>query len=456
MKLAVYLENEVLGDNYIVDEDSNTIFISNNLNGDLKKTYDNNKIYDIVRQDYREKGYFYDEDDLEKYNFENIKELVITIDNSVSLSNIAIFLENNSKYFDKVYVNISEARYHELDEILKVPNSEKILFTLGSNSRNITYHELKTTVETINKMVEGLDELSPLEQLMYLYDKVRDKVYADDKLNKEASRDVTSVLMGDKIVCLGYAQVFNLLVKKLGFNGNIERLTSIKNPKVGHARNIVYVNDPKYNLDDALLLFDLTFDAKQAECDDSFLESYRFFAKPIDFFRRMEIGRYSSSVLRFFDNMDYKNTVSNMNELDDFEKIGFITTIIGGYKLKNQSKNIVEYLNFSAFNIDKEKCMAACDEMYKSLTKKIAKEDFIKCLINVRKKQQEEDEKRYKSDLTSLSKTLYNTYKKTARTQEERLLLEVLSLSFSLDDALKLTEKTLAEKGKVKQKTKND
>ena len=28
------------------------------------------------------------------YNFENIKELVITIDNSVSLSNIAIFLEN--------------------------------------------------------------------------------------------------------------------------------------------------------------------------------------------------------------------------------------------------------------------------------------------------------------------------------------------------------------------------
>ena len=86
----------------------------------------------------------------------------------------------------------------------------------------------------------------------------------------------------------------------------------------------------------------------------------------------------------------------------------------------------------------------------------IAKEDFIKCLINVRKKQQEEDEKRYKSDLTSLSKTLYNTYKKTARTQEERLLLEVLSLSFSLDDALKLTEKTLAEKGKVKQKTKND
>ena len=45
---------------------------------------------------------------------------------------------------------------------------------------------------------------------MYAYDMVRDKIYAevDENDDKMISRNLSTALLGDKIVCLGYANVF--------------------------------------------------------------------------------------------------------------------------------------------------------------------------------------------------------------------------------------------------------
>ena len=89
--------------------------------------------------------------------------------------------------------------------------------------------------------------LSPIEQIMYAYDLVRDRVYQleDDGEDYSVSRDISSVLFGDKIVCVGFAEIFSKVLDALNIR-NV--LFTIVGRKSGHMRNAVYVNDSKYDI----------------------------------------------------------------------------------------------------------------------------------------------------------------------------------------------------------------
>ena len=66
--------------------------------------------------------------------------------------------------------------------------------------------------ETIKKL-----HLSPLETVLYVYDLVRERKYQEEGANEchTKSRDLTSVLLGDKIVCAGFVNLFNTILEKL-------------------------------------------------------------------------------------------------------------------------------------------------------------------------------------------------------------------------------------------------
>ena len=115
---------------------------------------------------------------------------------------------------------------------------------------------------------------------MYAYDLVRDRVYTKENEDESltTSRDLTSVLLGDKIVCVGYANIFDKVLSNLGINTMMYSIKNKDKTQRGHRRNIVRVNDPKYNVD-GVYYFDTTWDSKRSASDHDYLNSYRFFAK---------------------------------------------------------------------------------------------------------------------------------------------------------------------------------
>lgn len=148
--------------------------------------------------------------------------------------------------------------------------------------------EYKKTIDAIDEIVKTIRKhnLSPLEEIMYAYDLVREKVYTRelDTESDRISRDLSSVLFGDKIVCAGYIAIFNSVLKNLGINVMDYKISRKDNGKKGHVRSLVYVNDKKYHVN-GIFMFDPTWDSKKFEGDKSYLTSYKFFCKSKDEFR---------------------------------------------------------------------------------------------------------------------------------------------------------------------------
>lgn len=123
-------------------------------------------------------------------------------------------------------------------------------------------HDLDSIVKVQEESKEFIDylkelDLSPLEKFLIIYNYVGTRVYKLEAKgeNPGKSRSVYSVLKGDDIVCVGYANLLVYLCKQAGFE-NLKIIThginAIKSqtgePAPGHENNFVYIEDEKYNL----------------------------------------------------------------------------------------------------------------------------------------------------------------------------------------------------------------
>lgn len=139
--------------------------------------------------------------------------------------------------------------------------TSNIYFNLIGNSELITFDEYKATIDKISTMINEIEKynFSPMEKIMYVYDIVRNKIYieVDENEDKMLSRNLSSSLLGDKIVCVGYAKIFRTLLQKLGITCK-ELYLHHPDRKGGHARNVIYVKDEKYDID-GVYYFDPTW-----------------------------------------------------------------------------------------------------------------------------------------------------------------------------------------------------
>ena len=78
-----------------------------------------------------------------------------------------------------------------------------------------------TTLNFIGGIINKIKKmnLSPLEQIMFVYDFVRDREY---KMPKSVnlyyqSYDVNQTILSDRIICLGFANLFNAFLYNLNF-----------------------------------------------------------------------------------------------------------------------------------------------------------------------------------------------------------------------------------------------
>lgn len=247
------------------------------------------------------------------------------------------------------------------------------------------------TIISINNIIDEINSLdfSPLEKLMYLYDKVRDRYYIKEDENEDSriSRDLTSITLGDKIVCEGYSNIFDTIADKLGFRCRPVILDKL-NKNSGHARNVVLVDDKKYNVK-GFLYFDPTWDCKKKE-DESHFDRYEFFGMSYNEFQKLnsesnyiytghyEVAPASKKIFRqekkFSDlNVNERRAINRFYRIVNNEEIGNVLQIMVEDFPFNEEEN--EILTNKAIDVLH---LLGCE---------LSSKTFTELLYNVRKKE---------------------------------------------------------------------
>lgn len=297
---------------------------------------------------------------------------------------------------------------------------ENVYLFFDGNKTERHIKEYKSTIDAIDDIVKTINKynLSPLEKIMYAYDLVRDRVYTKESENESniVSRDLSSVLFGNKIVCAGYVAIFNAVLKNLGINVMDYIIARKDNNKKGHIRSLVYVNDKKYNVN-GIFLFDPTWDSKKYEGDKSYLTSYKFFCKSKDEFRYFD-QEYNNVTLPNYS----KNFAPKVKKIIETEGLIHIPSDMA--KTFNDISILVSNKSLANGIIFNEKIpselrnvfasMTDAQELIKSLDKfqtlffgqTLNPLTLLEILYNVRKIQYYEDPERYPFDIESIKKAV--------------------------------------------------
>jgi len=303
----------------------------------------------------------------------------------------------------------------------KIPN---IYVYIKGNKAPITIDDYEKTIKEINNIINKIKKykLSQLEQIMYAYDIIRSKVYKEENKDEtdNVSRDLTSVLLGNKIVCVGYAKIFEEVLTELGIKVSQHHLINKSTKSKGHVLNIVYVKDKKYNLD-GIYYFDLTWDSNSKENDNSYLNSYKFFAKTkkeIELFYKEKYYDESFKALseNFIDDLIEllkKRNIMNINQ--------YIIKSINELSIFITKKELFNFYNINLntnLDISIKRLMKKINideiikelELYKVLfNRQININILLEILYNVRKIEYYENPQKYAFDFLTLSTITYNS-----------------------------------------------
>ncbi len=197
-------------------------------------------------------------------------------------------LENND--YEKVYISHEfDFNKETCDKLVDLfGEKEDVFISLKDELSFLSIKEYKKTIYTLNEMIDKIKkyDLSPLEQIVYAYDLVRERVYQKEDVDEdyEISRGLANVLSGDKIVCVGYVNIFNAMLDELGINATLHTYLSSIPGKAGHARSLVHVKDKKYDVD-GYFIFDPTHDSRTLNNGNDYLSSYKYFGNSVRAFR---------------------------------------------------------------------------------------------------------------------------------------------------------------------------
>lgn len=297
---------------------------------------------------------------------------------------------------------------------------ENVYLQFDGNKEQRHISEYKKTIDAIDEIVHTIKKynLSTLEEIMFAYDLVRDRVYTKelDTEDETVSRDLSSVLFGNKIVCAGYVAIFNSVLKNLGVNVMDYKLLRKDNNKKGHVRTLAYINDKKYNVN-GIFMFDPTWDSKREEGDKSFLTSYKFFCKSKDEFRFFDqeydditIPLYSKNFTPRLKKTIETDGIENINE-EIGNTLCNIGILVDGKSPINKiifsTKAPKEIRKIFANLVDKEELNKTLDK-YQSLFygNSLDLLTLLEIIYNVRKREYYEFPNKYPLDINSIKKAV--------------------------------------------------
>lgn len=346
-----------------------------------------------------------------KDNFDNILDHIEYIILNFKKLDILDFIKQNEILQNKKIVIDEHINITDYEKILNILEKYKdykqnIYVRLKGNIEYVSLEECKKVMEYILNQASKIKqlELSPMEEVMYVYDLVRNKVYKkEDEIDEiSESRDLVKVLFGDKIVCAGYSNIFNALLTTLGIKNN-EVILSSNNES--HQRSSVYIKDLKYGID-GLYYFDPTWDSKKEENSNKYLYNYVHFLKTKKEMDDMDLSIKDESILEYSSKL-YEDIKSIIDKKEYHLLINYVITLNNMAKLIGIEKLLsVEKI----FNFENEINIKEFLEQLKNLISKferpIKAETMIELLINVRKIEYYQNPDWYPYSIDTIYKTL--------------------------------------------------
>lgn len=359
-----------------------------------------------------------------KHNFNFIKEAEYAIVGNTTEETIAYLMENPELKNKKIILPEGFMFYKEeldlIKEVIEPVKDANIYVYTSGNEDPISLKDYEKTIEAIDSIVNHIESYNytPFEQLLHVYDIVRNRVLNKEQENDSytESRDITKVLFGNKIVCAGFSEIFNEVIRKLGFmHTGIYRM---KGETGYHAVNAVYVQDDKYALD-GIYYFDVTLGVKTDENDLDYLYSYLGFAKT-----KSQIDYYYSDIIHnkriAINPKDYPELVAQEDKYDQkrlraLKEMNFLSRVM------HEEKK--EYLLPNASRVDEEETLEDAIEFSELLGQPIDADTFLDAFVTVRKNEFYENEQQYPLDTTTMLAALSNSDFIYKDTEEDKLIL---------------------------------
>ncbi|MBE6161644.1 MAG: hypothetical protein E7158_05465 [Firmicutes bacterium] len=353
-----------------------------------------------------------------KNNFDNLFEMADYVRLSFGRIDELEFLRKNKILKNKKVVLTG---FYSLDDIEQIEKLEKkynefdnIYVQLTGNIDYVSLDDCKKTINKINEIVNSVKtlNLSPMENVMYVYDLVRNREYKEEEKekgeNSTKSRDLSKVLFGDKIVCVGFSKLYSFILRKLGIEIYINELEHTFDETSGHMRNIAHIVDPKYNID-GVYYFDSTWDSKIK--GKSYLYKYKYFAKTKDQIEEENIRNNLIDEMIKTSMADLFESVSDIIYSDDqdalieyIKTINYVSTMAIGKRIIDLSSILINYSKF-----DKDKFLDKFEECINYFCKDISAEKMLEILFNVRKIEYYINPEYYPFELIDLANIAYNS-----------------------------------------------
>ncbi|HPF83666.1 MAG TPA: hypothetical protein PLV83_05865, partial [Bacilli bacterium] len=354
------------------------------------------------------------------------------IDNNKCLQNKKIvpskvITESDIKTINKFAMNYSEY-------------INNLYLLMSNNSDFVSYYDCIETIKTIKSIGDKINELdlSPLEKVMYAYDMVRRKIYKQENNNEDLkeSRDLTNVILGDKIVCAGFAHLFNSILNYVGVNCKSTIIVDKENEDLAHERNVIYIKDSKYRIN-GVYYFDPTWDSKRSIDNDNYLKKYRFFCKTIGEIQELEKYKYDYCDLEYSDELyvDLIKCIEEGNFNDLFFKyrktINYMVSTLKEQSVLTSIFNPQFFVKESPLygkipDKSKKALLLQIKRVCNKFNKPIEAEKMLELVNNVRKVEYLEDSDLYNYSLDELFEIYINSkwkFKENYYTKEERLAL---------------------------------
>ena len=336
-------------------------------------------------------------------NYDNIYNMAEYIVLDFEIMDVKEYIKNNPNILKKKIVLPGKFDINDYDKLMKLYEEyediiDNIYVDFQCNENYTKIGDVIKTIDEIENIVKDIEilNLSPMEKIMYVYDLVRDRVYKLEEDNESMfiSRDLSEVLFGDKIVCVGYANLFFTILKRLNIESSEVMLKRIDDEYIGHKRNVIYVKDEKYNID-GVYYFDATWDSKKNDNDNEYLYSYKYFAKPRSFMETEEKYEdiYFKEKLDEFWLMIKKIVASgNYAELGIYaDEINYLSNIVNGKNLLEDEEMVsMVYTGF-----DDKKFLEELKKIISKFYAQIPAETMLDLLLNVRKLQYYKNPEKY-------------------------------------------------------------
>lgn len=360
----------------------------------------------------------------------NIVEEADYVELDFELKDIKEYLEKNPILKSKKVIlpnvyNLSHKSILEIEKVFK--DCAYVYIKVPGNRMPINIETFKKTLKKIDEIVINIKklDLSPIEQVMFAYDIVKNREYKKEDENESVheSRDLSLSLFGDKIVCAGYSNILKTILDKLGIKNYVYVVDD-------HQRNIAYIKDEKYDID-GVYYFDATGDSKIADKEKKHFNRYLFFAKTkdqIDTYYKIEdttLPCYYDLLMGdiYSDYMKEKglsgatsNLINTINRISRFidgkPLIPYIPFVdkeqkCGNNLVKRMNKD--EFLSADTIELNKVEIEEQLCNYLDLFGKEIKAPTMLKILYNVRKKQWYLDPEKYPFSKEDFAKSVLNS-----------------------------------------------